>query len=101
MAAIARNLGNLIPAAHICRQRSPYPRRGVMLATGRSTSCPRWQAERPLSCCLSTASRRVDAEMSEPGQVAATARGAGAHLTSASLFIVERRLPKIDERQLA
>ena len=38
--------------------------------------------------------------MSEPGQVAAPG-GVGAHLTSASLFIVERRLPKINERQLA
>ena len=42
----------------------------------------------------------VDAEMSGPGQIAA--RGAaGAHPESVSLFIVERRLPKINERQLA
>ena len=38
--------------------------------------------------------------MSEPGHAAAAARAA-AHSASASLFIVERRLPKIDERQLA
>ena len=37
--------------------------------------------------------------MSEPGQVAAAA-GAGAHPASASLFIVERRLPQIDDYQL-
>lgn len=39
--------------------------------------------------------------MREPGQVAAASRAAGAHRASASLFIVERRLPKINERQLA
>jgi uncharacterized protein DUF4242 len=38
--------------------------------------------------------------MSEPGHAAAAARAA-AHPASASLFIVERRLPKINERQLA
>jgi hypothetical protein len=38
--------------------------------------------------------------MSEPGRGAAT-RAAAAHLASGSLFIVERRLPKIDEHQLA
>jgi len=38
--------------------------------------------------------------MSEPGHAAAAARAA-AHSASASLFIVERRLPKINERQLA
>jgi hypothetical protein len=37
--------------------------------------------------------------MSEPGQAAA-ARAAGAQPAPASLFIVERRLPKINERQL-
>jgi hypothetical protein len=37
--------------------------------------------------------------MSEPGQGAAAA-GAAAHPASASLFIVERRLPKIDDYQL-
>jgi hypothetical protein len=39
--------------------------------------------------------------MNQPGQVAAVPGAVGAHLASASLFIVERRLPKIDERQLA
>ena len=39
--------------------------------------------------------------MSEPGQVAAAPGAAGTHPASASLFIVERRLPKINERQLA
>jgi hypothetical protein len=45
--------------------------------------------------------------MSEPGQAAAASdapgqvAAAGTHLTAASLFIVERRLPKINERQLA
>ena len=38
--------------------------------------------------------------MSEPGQGAAASGAAGARLTSGSLFIVERRLPKISERQL-
>ena len=37
--------------------------------------------------------------MSEPG-LAAAAAGAAAHPASASLFIVERRLPKIDDYQL-
>jgi hypothetical protein len=45
--------------------------------------------------------KRAEAEMSEPGQGAAASRAEGARLTSASLFIVERRLPKISERQLA
>ena len=40
-------------------------------------------------------------QMSEPGQVATAAGAAGAHPASASLFIVERRLPKIDDYQLA
>jgi hypothetical protein len=39
--------------------------------------------------------------MSEPGQGAAGSGVMGARLSSASLFIVERRLPKINERQLA
>ena len=38
--------------------------------------------------------------MSRPGQGAAAA-GAAAHPASANLFIVERRLPKINEYQLA
>jgi len=38
--------------------------------------------------------------MSEPGRDAAACGAAAAHLTS-SLFIVERRLPKISEHQLA
>ena len=40
------------------------------------------------------------AEMNEPGQGAATG-AAGGLLTSGGLFIVERRLPKIDDHQLA
>ncbi len=39
--------------------------------------------------------------MSDPGTDAAASTAATAHLGSASLFIVERRLPKIDEHQLA
>jgi hypothetical protein len=39
--------------------------------------------------------------MSEPGQNAVAAGAAGDHLPSVSLFIVERRLPKISEQQLA
>lgn len=39
--------------------------------------------------------------MSESGQGAATSAVAAAHLAPASLFIVERRLPKISEQQLA
>jgi uncharacterized protein DUF4242 len=39
--------------------------------------------------------------MSEPGQVAVAPGAASGHPASASLFIVERRLPKISERQLA
>jgi len=39
--------------------------------------------------------------MSEPGQAAAASAAAGTRPASASLFIVERRLPKIDEHQLA
>ena len=39
--------------------------------------------------------------MSEPGQVAVVPGAASAHPAPASLFIVERRLPKINERQLA
>ena len=50
---------------------------------------------------LVRASWGVEAEMSEPGQVAAARGAAGARLAPASLFIVERRLPKITERQLA
>jgi len=46
-------------------------------------------------------SRRIEAEMSEPGQGAAAAGAAGTSAASASLFIVERRLPKIDDYQLA
>ena len=38
--------------------------------------------------------------MSEPHQDTAASRVAATHLTSASLFIVERRLPKVTERQL-
>ena len=38
--------------------------------------------------------------MSEPGRGMAS-RAAAAHLARGSLFIVERRLPKIDEHQLA
>jgi len=45
--------------------------------------------------------RRVEAEMSEPGQGAAAAGAVGARPASASLFLVERRLPKIDDYQLA
>jgi hypothetical protein len=41
------------------------------------------------------------AEMSEPGQGAAATGAAGGLLTSGGLFIVERRLPKIDDYQLA
>ena len=47
------------------------------------------------------ASRRVEAEMSDLGQIAEAPRAVGARRASASLFIVERRLPKINERQLA
>jgi len=43
---------------------------------------------------------RVEAQMSEPRQIAAAA-GTAARPGSASLFIVERRLPKVSERQLA
>ena len=39
--------------------------------------------------------------MSEPGQPAAAAGAVGAGRAPASLFIVERRLPKIDDYQLA
>ena len=39
--------------------------------------------------------------MSEPGQHAAACGAAAAHPPSAGLFIVERRLPKISEHQLA
>jgi hypothetical protein len=39
--------------------------------------------------------------MSEPGQAAAAAGAAGGLLTPGGLFIVERRLPKIDGYQLA
>ena len=39
--------------------------------------------------------------MSEPGQGAATSGVAAAHPAPGSLFIVERRLPKISEHQLA
>jgi uncharacterized protein DUF4242 len=39
--------------------------------------------------------------MSEPGHAGAPSGAVGAHPASASLFIVERRLPKINERQLA
>jgi hypothetical protein len=39
--------------------------------------------------------------MSEPGQAAASSRAAAIYPASASLFIVERRLPRINERQLA
>ncbi len=39
--------------------------------------------------------------MSEPGQGAAPSGAGSAHPTSASLFIVDRRLPKINEHQLA
>ena len=46
-------------------------------------------------------SRRVEADMSEPGQGATAAGAVDAYLTPASLFIVERRLPKIDDYQLA
>src|SRR6516165_6929486 len=45
-------------------------------------------------------SRRVGTQMSEPGQGVAAA-GAADHPASASLFIVERRLPMINEYQLA
>lgn len=45
-------------------------------------------------------SRRVGTQMSGPGQGAATA-SAASHPASASLFIVERRLPMVDEYQLA
>ena len=38
--------------------------------------------------------------MSEPRQAAASSGAAAIHPASASLFIVERRLPKINERQL-
>ena len=41
------------------------------------------------------------AEMSERGQGAAATGAAGGLLTSGGLFIVERRLPKIDDYQLA
>src|SRR5690348_3550419 len=44
-------------------------------------------------------SRRVGTQMSGPGQGAAAA-GAADHPASASLFIVERRLPMINEYQL-
>jgi Protein of unknown function (DUF4242) len=39
--------------------------------------------------------------MSGRGRDPAASGAAGAHLTSLSLFVVERRLPKISERQLA
>ena len=39
--------------------------------------------------------------MSEPGHATAAAGAAGGHPASARLFIAERRLPKINERQLA
>ena len=39
--------------------------------------------------------------MSRPGHSTSASGAAGARLTSWSLFIVERRLPKINERQLA
>jgi hypothetical protein len=39
--------------------------------------------------------------MTESGQAAATSGVAAAHRAPASLFIVERRLPKISEHQLA
>lgn len=39
--------------------------------------------------------------MSEPGQEAAASGAAAAHPTLTGLFIVERRLPKISEHQLA
>jgi hypothetical protein len=39
--------------------------------------------------------------MSEPGQDAAASGAGAAHPASTSLFIVERRLPKIGEHQLA
>ena len=45
--------------------------------------------------------RRVEADMSEPGPPASAPGAAGAHPAPESLFIVERRLPKINERQLA
>jgi len=41
------------------------------------------------------------AEMNEPGQGAAATGAAGGLLISGGLFIVERRLPKIDDHQLA
>ena len=40
-------------------------------------------------------------QMSEPGQDAASSAAAAAHPAPSSLFIVERRLPKITEQQLA
>jgi hypothetical protein len=39
--------------------------------------------------------------MSEPGQAAVAPEAASARPAPASLFIVERRLPRINERQLA
>lgn len=39
--------------------------------------------------------------MSDPGQEAAASGAAAGHPASTSLFIVERRLPKISEHQLA
>ena len=46
-------------------------------------------------------SRKVGTQMSGPAGQGAAAAGAADHPASASLFIVERRLPKINEYQLA
>ena len=46
-------------------------------------------------------SRKAEVRMSEPGQGAAPSGAAAARPASPSLFIVERRLPTINQRQLA
>jgi uncharacterized protein DUF4242 len=45
--------------------------------------------------------RRVEVRMSDPGHDPAASGAAAARPAPAGLFIVERRLPKISERQLA
>src|SRR5262249_6327658 len=59
---------------------------------------PRCETGQVRSCCnIERSSRRMEERMSGSGQGPATA----GHPASASLFIVERRLPKANEYQLA